>query len=105
MGETTCVVDNHDFKLLPNVNVTVMIVIAEHQNTLTVPREAIRLDGTKPFVLQIVNNELHRRDVQTSVSDLTTVEITGGIAESSQVALNSPDSKPLHDGLVVKVVR
>ncbi|MBZ5720390.1 MAG: efflux RND transporter periplasmic adaptor subunit [Acidobacteriia bacterium] len=105
VGETTCVVDNHDFKLLPNVNVTVMIVIAEHQNTLTVPREAIRLDGTKPFVLQIVNNELHRRDVQTSVSDLTTVEITGGIAESSQVALNSPDSKPLHDGLVVKVVR
>ena len=103
VGETTCVVDNKDFKLLPNVNVAVTIVVAEHRNALTVPREAVRGEGAKTFVLQITNNVLHRRDVQTSVSDLTTVEITGGIAEGSQVALNSPDSKPLFDGMAVKV--
>ena len=103
MGEATCVVDNNDLKLLPNVNVAVTIVVAEHHNALTVPREAVRGEGAKTFVLQIANNELHRHDVQTSISDLTTVEITGGIAEGSQVALNSPDSKPLFDGMAVKV--
>src|SRR5262249_46580304 len=54
VGETTCVVDNHDFKLLPNVNVGVTIVTAEHRNVLTVPRESIRQDDSKTFVFQIV---------------------------------------------------
>ena len=71
VGETTCVVDNQDLKLLPNINVGVTIVTAEHQNALTVPREAVRLDDGKTFVYQIVNDELQRRDIQTSISNLT----------------------------------
>jgi HlyD family secretion protein len=104
VGETTCVVDNKDFKLLPNINVGVTIVTAEHHDVLTVPREAVRQEDSKVYVLQVVNNELHRRDVQTSISNLTQVEITGGIPANSLVALASINSKPLHDGLAVKVV-
>ncbi len=104
VGETTCMVDNKDFKLLPNINVGVTIVTAEHHDVLTVPREAVRQEDSKVYVLQVVNNELHRRDVQTSISNLTQVEITGGIPANSLVALASINSKPLHDGLAVKVV-
>jgi HlyD family secretion protein len=104
VGETTCVVDNHDFKLLPNVNVGVTIVTAEHQNALTVPREAVHQENGKTYVYQIVNGELHSRDIQTSVSNLTQVEVTGGLPESAQVALATINSKPLHNGLSVKVV-
>jgi HlyD family secretion protein len=104
VGETTCIVDNHDYKLLPNVNVGVTIVTAQHQNVLTVPREALHQeDGTK-YVYQIVNNELHRRDVSISISNLTQVEVTGGIPENAQVALSPLNTKPLHDGLAVRVV-
>ena len=104
VGETTCVVDNNDFKLLPNINVGVTIVTAEHHGVLTVPREAVRQEDSKTYVLQVMNNELHRRDVQTAISNLTQVEITGGIPANSVVALASINSKPLHDGLAVKVV-
>ena len=104
VGETTCLVDNSDFKLLPNVNVGVTIVAAEQQNVLTVPREAIHLDDSKTYVYQIVNDELERRDVQTSISNLTQVEITGGVGENSLVALASTNTKPLRTGLAVKVV-
>jgi HlyD family secretion protein len=105
VGETTCIVDNRDFKLLPNVNVGVTIVTAEHRNVLTVPREALHQEDSKKYVYQIVNNELHRRDVDISISNLTQVEVTGGIPENALVAL-SPliNTKPLHDGLAVKVV-
>jgi len=103
VGETTCIVDNHDFKLLPNVNVGVTIVTAEHRGVLTVPREAVRMDD-KPFVYQIVNQELRRRDVQTAVSNLTQVEVTAGIDENAVVALAAINNKPLHDGLAVKVI-
>jgi HlyD family secretion protein len=105
VGETTCVVDNQDLKLLPNINVGVTIVTAEHPNALTVPREAVRLDEGKTFVFQVVNDELQRRNIQTSISNLTQVEVTGGIADKALLALASTNSKPLHDGLAVKVIR
>jgi HlyD family secretion protein len=104
VGETTCVIDNTDRKLLPNVNVGVSIVTAEHKDALAVPREAIRQDDSKPYILQIVDNELRRRDVVTSISNLTQVEVTSGISENALVALGSTNSKPIHEGLVVKVV-
>ncbi len=105
VGETTCIVNNQDFKLLPNINVGVTIVTAEHQNALTMPREAVRLDDGKTFVYQIVNNELQRRDIQTSISNLTQVEIASGVAEKALLALASTNSKPLREGVAVKVVR
>jgi HlyD family secretion protein len=106
VGETTCVVDNKDFKLLPNVNVGVTIITAEHRNVLTVPREAIHQDDDgKAYVYQIVNNELQRRHVQTSISNLTKVEVTGGLPENAVIALGPTNSKPLRNGLAVKVVR
>ncbi len=105
VGETTCIVDNHDFKLLPNVNVNVTITTAEHPNVLAVPREAIHQEDSTRYVYQIVNNELHRKDVTTSVSNLTQVEITSGLPENAMVALAPLNTKPLHDGLAVKVVR
>ncbi len=103
VGETTCVVENHDSKLLPNINVGITIVTAEHSNVLTVPREAVRTDDQN-YVYQIVNDQLRRREVRTSIENLTQVEVTGGIEENDVVALASANSKPLHDGLAVRVM-
>jgi len=105
VGETTCIVDNQDLKLLPNINVGVTIVTAEHQNSLTVPREAVRLDDGKTFVYEIVNNELKRRDIHTAISNLTQVEIASGVADKALLALASTNSKPLREGVAVKVIR
>jgi len=104
VGETTCVVDNQDLKLLPNINVGVTIVTAEHRNALTVPREAVRLDDNKKFVFQIVNDELQRRDIQTSISNLTEVEVTSGVSDNALLALASTSSKPLRDRAAIKIV-
>jgi HlyD family secretion protein len=105
VGEVTCSVDNHDLRLLPNVNVGVTIITAEHGNVLTLPREAVRMDDTKPYVYQVVDNELKRRDVEVSLQNLTQVEITSGLPEHSRVALSSADTKPLLDGARVKAVQ
>jgi HlyD family secretion protein len=104
VGEATCVVDNRDFKLLPNINVNVTIITAEHKNALTVLREAVRVDDSKPYVYQIVDGKLKRREVEISLQNLTRVEITAGLAEGTLVALGTADSKPLYDGTAVKVV-
>jgi HlyD family secretion protein len=106
VGETTCILDNHDFRLLPNVNVGVTIVVAEHQNVLTLERDAIHADDSKPYVFQITDDRLKRQTVEISLQNLTRVEITGGLSEGSEVALPADESKiPLSDGAAVKVVR
>lgn len=102
VGETTSIVDNKDLKLLPNINVGVSIVAAEHDHVLVVPREAVRMDDSKPYVLQVVGHELKRRDVQTSLSNLTQVEVTSGLAAKDVVAIGSSNGKPIGDGTQVK---
>jgi HlyD family secretion protein len=105
VGEVTCTLDNHDLRLLPNVNVGVTVISAEHSGVLTLLREAVRIDDTKPYVYQVVDDELKRREVEVSLQNLTQVEITAGLSENAVVALSSADAnKPLVDGARVKVV-
>jgi HlyD family secretion protein len=102
VGETTCIVDNKDLKLLPNVNVGVTIVTAAHDNVLVVPREAIRTDDSQPYVLQVVGGELKRRNVETSLTNLTQVEVVRGLSARDVIAINSTNAKPIGDGTKVK---
>jgi HlyD family secretion protein len=104
VGETTSIVDNKDLKLLPNINVGVTIVAAEHKDVLVVPREAVRMDDSKPYVLQVevASHELKRRNVETSLSNLTQVEVTRGLSAKDLVAISSWNGKPIGDGTQVK---
>jgi HlyD family secretion protein len=102
VGETTSIVDNKDLKLLPNINVGVTIITAEHDKALVVPREAVRMDDVKPYVLLVAGHELKRRDVETSLSNLTQVEITRGLSAKDVVAISSWNGKPIGDGTQVK---
>ena len=102
VGETASIVDNEDLKLLPNINVGVTIVSAEHDNVLVVPREAVRTDDTKPYVLLVTGNLLKRRDVEISLSNLTQVEIARGLSAKDVVAISSWNGKPIGDLTKVK---
>ena len=105
VGEATCLVDNKDIKLLPNINVGVTIVAVEHQNVLTAPREAVRMDDNQTYVFEVTNDSLQRRNVQTGISNLTQVEVTAGITENALLAIAPTNGKPLRDGQPVKVMR
>jgi HlyD family secretion protein len=105
VGQFTCIVDNPEEKLLPNVNVNVTIVTAKHENALTVPREAIHQDDGKRFVYQVVDGELVRRDVQTSLANLTRMEVTQGLQDGAVVALNAENQQALKPGMSVRVAQ
>src|SRR5229473_1196206 len=98
VGETISIVDNKDMKLLPNVNVGVTIATAQRDNALVVPREAVRMDDSKPYVLQVVGHQLKRKDVETAISNLTQVEITHGLSLNDTVAISSSNGKTIGDG-------
>lgn len=105
VGEATCVIDNPDFRLLPNINVGVTIIVAVHDNVLTLQRDAIHSDENKPYVFEIIDDHLKVQPVQIALQNLTRVEITNGLSEGAKVALPAEESKPLADGALVKVVQ
>ena len=104
VGETTCIIDNQDLRLLPNVNVGVTIVTAEHNNVLTLQRDALRMDDSKPYVFRIEEGRLRRQPVEFSIQNLTRVEITSGLSAGDVVALPADEQKPFVDGAKVKIV-
>ncbi len=103
VGEVTCVVENNDLKLLPNTNISVAVVIARQQNALTVPREAVHQDAQGQFVFQVVNGELQRRDVKTSVANLTRIQVTSGLTDNAVLALGAINMQSLREGMPVKI--
>jgi len=104
VGEATCLIDNQDLRLLPNVNVGVTIIAAEHSSVLTLQRDALHIDESTPYVFRIVDDRLKRQPIQFSLQNLTRVEITSGLSEGDAVAISAEETKPLVDGAPVKVV-
>lgn len=105
VGEITARLNNSDFRLLPNTNVTVQIITAEHNDVLVIPREALRMDDSAPYVYRIENDELRRQPVKTSIVNLTHAEVTQGLSDKQLVALGSLNTKPLRDNQPVKAVQ
>jgi len=103
VGEVTCVVDNADRKLLPNINVSVTIITAKDANVLAVPREAIHQSDGKRFVLEVVNDSLVRRDVETAISNLTDIEIKSGVSDGAKLALGAYNNQALREGMKVTI--
>jgi hypothetical protein len=50
----------------------------------------------------VVGQKLKRQDVETSISNLTQVEIVHGVALNDTVAISSSNGKTIGDGTQVK---
>ncbi len=105
VGETTCTINNSDLRLLPNVNVNVSIITAEHDNVLIMSRDAVRLDDNQPYVYLVADDHIERRNIQIGLQNLTLVEIASGLKQNDVVVMTSEGSRPLTEGARVKVIQ
>jgi HlyD family secretion protein len=80
----------------------VAVITAREENVITVPREAIHQDANGQYVFQVVDGELRRRNVKTSVSNLTRVEVTSGLTDDAVLALGAVNMQSLKGGMAVK---
>jgi len=104
VGECLITVDDAQGDLLPNTNVTVTVTTQARQNTLSLPREALRTEGGISFVFRIVNGKLVKTPVRVgSVVNLTRFEVAGGLSEGDTVALNSTTETDLASGMHVRI--
>jgi HlyD family secretion protein len=106
VGQVLCAVENDDAHLLPNINVTVNVGIADRKGVLTVAREALHDDESGRFVYVIKDGHLDRQPVEAGIANSTRIEITKGLEPGELVALNTLNSTEiLRPGLEVRTAR
>lgn len=100
VGEISCVLENPENELLPNMNLNVEIITADKANALTIPREALFGTVAHRQVYLVRDGRLVKQSVQTGISNISRVEILQGLKEGDEVALAS--EKPLREGMRVR---
>ena len=104
VGEVLCKFENPDHHLLPNVNVNTTIVSSNSEQALTVPREAVHENSGRNYVFTLRDGHLHLQVVEVGISNLTRVEVRGGISDEDMIAVQSFSPSPMTDGIKVKIV-
>ncbi|QHN04029.1 efflux RND transporter periplasmic adaptor subunit [Granulicella sp. WH15] len=104
VGECLITVDDAKEDLLPNTNVTVTVTTSERFNVLSIPREALHIEGANNFVYRVINNKLVRTPVKIDSVNLTRVQVLSGLTEKDTVALSATSNHDLANGLEVKPV-
>jgi HlyD family secretion protein len=100
VGEVGCVIDNPDRDLLPNANIDADIQATVVENTLALPKEAIRRQGAETGVFVLQGDRIAWRKLNLGVSSYTKSQVLSGLAEGDSVAL--PTEKVLKSGAKVE---
>jgi HlyD family secretion protein len=90
--------------LLPNTNVVVTVITQEVRHALTVPREALHIEGGRDYVYVVSRGALHRAAVQVGAINLTMVQILNGLADGTSVALGTTNGAPISEGAPIRIV-
>jgi HlyD family secretion protein len=106
VGECLITVDDATGDLLPNTNVNVSVTTQSIYHVLSLPREALRTQGSENYVFLVENSQLVKRVVHVGSLNLMAVQILSGLNPNDVVALASTSSSiDLAEGLRVRVVQ
>ena len=90
--------------LKPDMTVSVDLTVAAKSAVLTLQSDAVRgISTPSPYVLAVEGGKIVRRDVQLGIRGEGSLEITGGIDETTEVIV--PDGRALEVGARVRAER
>jgi HlyD family secretion protein len=102
VGEVGCIIENPNLDLLPNANINAEIQSTSAQNSLTIPKEAIRRQGSASGVFLLEGDHVLWRNINLGISSYTRSQVLSGLNEADAVAM--PSEKPLQNGSRVQPV-
>ena len=102
VGEVLCTIENPGHLLVPGTNVNGEIRSRVEENTLTIPKEAMRRDTSGTGVFLLAGDTIRWRPIKAGTSSISRVQVAEGLAEGDAVAL--PTDLTLRDGEKVRAV-
>jgi len=103
VGEVQCGVENPDRDLLPGANVTASIRVAAFDDTVALPKIALRRENGESGVYVLDRDKIVWRGIKTGISSATETQVLNGLAAGDWVAL-PPQDRSLKAEMVVTPV-
>ena len=79
-------------KLRPEMTANVVVTTGTRKNILTLPKEAVKREGKKTFVVMQVNGELEDKPIELGWRDSGRIEVVSGLKEGDLIGI---PNKPL----------
>jgi membrane fusion protein, multidrug efflux system len=93
-------IPNQNYILKPGMFATVYFLLSEHNNAITIPKDALLKDASDNFVFVVENGKAKRINVVTGLIQDNLVEITGGLNGSEDIITTgqefAKDNVPVH---------
>ena len=102
VGEVNCIIDNPEATLIPGTNINAEIVSQVVENALTIPKEAMRREGTQAGVFKLQGDRIVWQPVKTGAASVNRIQVLNGLNDSDAVAL--PVDMPLTSNTQVKPI-
>jgi hypothetical protein len=82
--------EGHDARVIPDLSAFGNVLLSHKDNALMVPAEAVQTSQAGSAVYVKTGGQFSRREVQLGARNNTQIEITNGLAEGDEVALQTP---------------
>jgi len=102
VGEVGCVIENPDRDLLPNANINANIQAMVIPGALSLPKDAIRRQGSETGVLLLQGDRVVWRKITLGISSYTRSQVLSGLNDGDAAAL--PSEKQIQSGSRVQPV-
>ena len=90
---------NPELKLRPGMYGRAVLSLDTKADTITIPADALRVDGEATYVYCIVDGHARRFDVKTAIGDGVVLEVTHGLEGDERVVVSARG--PIADGAFV----
>jgi HlyD family secretion protein len=85
-----------------NTGVAVAATTNKHSHVLTLPREAVRTEGSRYFVYRVIDSLLKKTEVEIGLVTALKIEVTRGLRTDDRIALHTVGGGVLKDNLHIK---
>ncbi|HEY7307338.1 MAG TPA: efflux RND transporter periplasmic adaptor subunit [Bryobacteraceae bacterium] len=104
VGEVTTIVNNPNHDLLPGVTVNATIISKVENNTLSIPKAALRTIRGSTGVYRLEGDSLAWTSVKTGISDINNVQILSGLQPGDRVTdrVIEPSDAEITNGMRVR---
>ena len=94
--KTEIVMPNPDWMLRPGMYGRATLSLDERSGAVSIPAEALRVDGAGTFVYSVVDGRVKRVNVEAAIADGSAVEITSGLSGNELIVVAAKG--PITDG-------
>ena len=94
--KTEIVMPNPDWMLRPGMYGRATLSLDERSGAVSIPAEALRVDGAGTFVYSVVDGRVKRVNVEAAIADGAVVEITSGLSGNELIVVAAKG--PITDG-------